>query len=72
MFLLCDSDVGNIASVKFLTDPNSIPELEEKMKQIGTQNFKAIFEVKGQQQTDFEIKLVRIDPIDQPISEYWP
>ncbi len=72
MFLLCDSDVGNIASVKFLTDPNSIPELEEKMKQIGTQNFKAIFEVKGQQQTDFEIKLVRIDPIDQPISEIWP
>lgn len=68
LFLLSDDDLGNIAAMKYLTDeqntgfPDKAPTL----------NFKAVFEVKGRELTDFKVDLVRIDPIKESISEIWP
>lgn len=68
LFLLSDDDLGNIAAMKYLMDekntrfPQTFPDL----------NYKAVFEVKGRESTDFVVNLVRIDPIHENISEIWP
>ncbi|MEL7585763.1 MAG: hypothetical protein AAGU19_03545 [Prolixibacteraceae bacterium] len=72
IFLLCDNDIGNIALVKYLTGSESIRPLEKAVKKTGSENFKGIFEVKGQQRTDFEIRLVRLDPMPAGTAEIWP
>ena len=68
LFLLSDADMGNIAAMKFLTDKRNsdFPEIKNN------QNFKAVFEVKGRELTDFKVDLIRIDPINENISEIWP
>jgi len=68
LFLLSDADVGNIAAMKYLTDKlnSDFPGKENE------QNYKAVFEVKGQDLTDFKVDLIRIDPIKENISEIWP
>jgi hypothetical protein len=71
LFLLSDSDIGNIAAIKFLTDEKSIQLLMDKTKITGS-NFKAVFQVKGRELTDFQVELLRVDPIKDPISEIWP
>jgi hypothetical protein len=68
LFLLSDDDLGNIAAMKFLTDN----QYSEFPKEISEKNFKAVFEVKGRELTDFKVQLVRIDPIRENISEIWP
>lgn len=72
LFLLSDADVGNIAAMKFLTDERNADFPEKYLKQGTTQNFKAVFEVKGRELTDFKVDLIRIDPIKENISEIWP
>lgn len=72
VFLLCDNDIGNIALVKYLTNSESIRPLEKALKKTGSENFKGIFEVKGQQRTDFEISLLRVDPMPAGTAEIWP
>ena len=52
LFLLSDSDIGNIAAIKFITDETSIQLLMKKTKTTGP-NFKAVFQVKGRELTDF-------------------
>lgn len=71
LFLLSDSDIGNIAAIKFLTDEKSIQLLMDKTKIIGS-NYKAVFQVKGRELTDFQVELLRVDPIKDPIAEIWP
>jgi len=68
LFLLSDADVGNIAAMKYLTDKRHIdfPDKGDRL------NFKAVFEVKGQDVTDFKVDLIRVDPIAENISEIWP
>ena len=67
LFLLSDDDLGNIAAMKYLTD-----EQNGGFSDKSTPNFKAVFEVKGRELTDFKVSLVRIDPIKESISEIWP
>jgi hypothetical protein len=69
LFLLSDSDIGNIAAQKFMTDLKNSDLL---LKKTPGKNFKAIFKVKGRELTDFQIDLIRIDPITDPISDIWP
>ena len=68
LFLLSDDDLGNIAAMKYLTDEQNTG-LPDKAP---TLNYKAVFEVKGRELTDFKVDLVRIDPIKESISEIWP
>lgn len=69
LFLLSDSDIGNIAAQKFMTD---LKNSELLLKKTPGKNYKAIFKVKGRELTDFQIELIRIDPITDPISDIWP
>jgi hypothetical protein len=71
-FLLCDNDIGNIALVKYLTNQETIKPFEKALNETGGDNFKGIFEVKGQYRTDFKINLVRLDPLPPNIAEIWP
>jgi hypothetical protein len=68
LFLLSDDDLGNIAAMKYLTDEQNTGFPDKAP----TPNFKAVFEVKGRELTDFKVDLVRIDPIKESISEIWP
>ena len=54
--------------MKYLTDKKN-SDFQEKENE---QNYKAVFEVKGQDLTDFKVDLIRIDPIRENISEIWP
>ncbi|WP_423129862.1 helix-turn-helix domain-containing protein [Gaoshiqia sp. Z1-71] len=72
LFFLCDNDIGNIALVKYFTDKAGIQPFETAFKKLGRENFKGVFEVKGQRRTDFEIKLIRLDALPDHISEIWP
>ena len=71
LFLLSDSDIGNIAAIKFLTDEKSTTILLKKTSAIGS-NYKAVFQVKGRELTDFQVDLIRADRIKDPIAEIWP
>jgi Transcriptional regulatory protein, C terminal. len=68
LFLLSDDDLGNIAAMKYLTDEKN-SNFPERFRDL---NYKAVFEVKGRESTDFVVNLVRIDPIRENISEIWP
>ncbi|MDX9882751.1 MAG: hypothetical protein RBS73_11865 [Prolixibacteraceae bacterium] len=72
IFFMCDSDVGNIATLKMLTEKQGLLQLENAVIQKSSQNYKAVFEVKGRDRTDFETNLLRVDPLEIPISEVWP
>lgn len=71
LFLLSDSDIGNIAAIKFLMDEKNAGLLMKKAEVTGS-NFKAVFQVKGRELTDFQIELLRVDPITDSIAEIWP
>lgn len=71
LFLLADADFGNIAAIKFLTDDENIKLLLDKTKNLGS-NYKAVFQIKGRELTNFQVELLRIDPITDPIAEFWP
>ena len=71
LLLLSVSDFGNIAAIKFLTDEKSTALLMKKAESTGS-NFKAVFQVKGLELTDFQVELLRLDPIIDPIAEIWP
>lgn len=72
MSLMCNSDVGNIGAVKYLSIPENLDKLKQLTKKFGHDNFKAVFEVRGNELTDFEMALKRIDPITADIDELWP
>jgi len=72
LFLLCDNDIGNIALVRYLTDPSRIKNFDKVIKNKKMMNFKSIFEVKGQYRTDFKIRLIRLDPLPENAAEIWP
>jgi hypothetical protein len=60
LFFLSQHDFGNIATVKYFTNPIHLKELESLL----TSNyFEALFEVKGIIRTDFEIKLLHINQL---------
>lgn len=72
LFLLSDADVGNIAAMKILTDPDN-KKFQERLLQDGKNlNFKAVFEIKGLENTEFGIELIRTDIIKENISDIWP
>jgi hypothetical protein len=72
VFFLCDNDIGNIALVKYMTTHATIKPFEKALKEISGENFKGVFLVKGQKRTDFEISLVRLDPLPANTAEIWP
>ncbi|TKG94958.1 hypothetical protein EYV94_09590 [Puteibacter caeruleilacunae] len=69
---MCDTGMVNIALLNYITDPNNLARLEEQMATSNSSSFKALFQVTGNQQTDFEIKLRRIDKITVNVDEIWP
>lgn len=72
LFLLSDADVGNIAAMKYLTDPENRKFQESLFNKGKLKNFKAVFEVKGLEKTEFGVELIRTDIINENISEIWP
>jgi hypothetical protein len=72
MALMCNSDMGNIATVKYLTEPENLKKLKQLTAHYPNRNFKALFEVKGQREVDFELYLKHINPITADINEIWP
>ncbi len=72
MALMCNTDLGNIALVKHISEPENLEKLKEYALNFPNDNFRAIFEVSGQKQTDFKIQLKYIDPITIDIDEIWP
>ncbi|MBW8324961.1 MAG: hypothetical protein K0M50_09385 [Prolixibacteraceae bacterium] len=72
LFLLSDNDLGNIAAMKYLTDERNAVFPKGQVKGENPENFKAVFEVKGRELTDFNVALIRVDPIRENISEVWP
>jgi hypothetical protein len=70
--LMCNTDVGNIATIKHLSSPENLKTLKSRVKEFNSNNFKAIFEVRGQQTIDFKINLKRIDPITTDVDKLWP
>ena len=72
MFFLCDQDIGNMALIKFFTDRNRMKDFSKKLDELSTTNFKAVFEVKGENRTDFDISLIRVDALSGNIAEIWP
>lgn len=72
MALMSTNDIGNFATVKYLSEPENLKHLKQLVKDFSSENFKVVFEVRGQRQTEFKIELKRIDPIDVNIDEIWP
>ena len=72
MFFLCDLDIGNMALIKYFTEKTQMDIFSEKLEKLGTNNFKAVFEVKGQNRTDFDINLIHLDPLPENTAEIWP
>ena len=72
IFFLCDLDIGNMALVKYFTDPVKMKKFSNDLEKLGINNFKAVFEVKGQDRTDFDIRQVRLDPLPDSVTEIWP
>jgi len=72
MALMCNSDLGNIALVKYISQPENLAKLKEYTRNFQSDNFRAIFEVNGQKQTDFQIELKYIDPINIDTDNFWP
>ncbi len=72
LFFLCDLDIGNMALIKFFTDQKRMKDFSKKLDELNTTNFKAVFEVKGQNRTDFDISMIRIDALPDNITEIWP
>lgn len=71
--LMCNSDVGNIATIKYLSELENLEELEKLTSGFSSNNFKAVFEVRGQQQTDFELNLIKIDQLQfNDLDKIWP
>ena len=64
---MCNSDVGNIAVLKYLSEPKNLKDFKDTC-----QNFKAVFKVQGQNRTDFDIELVRLDALANNMDEIWP
>ncbi len=72
MALMCNSDLGNIALVKYISQPENLAKLKEYTRNFPSMNFRAIFEVSGRKQTDFQIQLKYIDPINIDTDDFWP
>ncbi|NQU53758.1 MAG: hypothetical protein HQ522_14610 [Bacteroidetes bacterium] len=72
MSLMCKTDIGNVATIKYLSEPENLKELKTLVTDFPTENFKAVFEVSGNDQTDFKILVKRIDPITLNMDEIWP
>lgn len=70
--MMCNTDVGNIATAKYLSNVENLKSLKERIRNFPSTNFKAIFEVSGQNQTDFTIHIKRFDPIQIDMNELWP
>ena len=69
---MSSKDVGNYAVLKYLSVPENLKKLNKQVRKFETSNFKAILEVKGQRETDFEIILKEVAPITKNINEIWP
>jgi hypothetical protein len=61
LFFLSENDFGNISTVKHFSDPVYLQEIQNK---ITSNNFEALFEVKGIVRTDFEIKLLHVNQLN--------
>ncbi|WP_159521269.1 helix-turn-helix domain-containing protein [Sunxiuqinia indica] len=72
LFFLCDRDIGNMALTKYFTDETKMKAFETKIQTLDSKNFKAVFEVKGENRTDFDIHLIRLDALPANVSEIWP
>ncbi len=69
---ICGQDIGNKAVLDYLSNVENLNKLKERVEKNNSDNFKAVFEVKGHGQTDFVIHPLRIDPIELDVNELWP
>ncbi|MGQ7870237.1 hypothetical protein [Sunxiuqinia sp. sy24] len=46
--------------------------LKEKPKDLKSPSFKTVFEVKEEDRTDFDIRLIRLDALPDSTAEIWP
>jgi len=72
MALMCNSDIGNIATIKYLSQPENLKKLKTLTSNFQSENFMVVFEVIGENQTDFKILLKRIDTVTLNLDEIWP
>lgn len=70
--LMSSMDFGNYATLKYLSLPENLKKLKKEVDEFTTSNFRAVLEVQGQGETDFEIVLKEVAPITKNINEIWP
>ncbi|TKG89424.1 helix-turn-helix domain-containing protein [Puteibacter caeruleilacunae] len=69
---LSNREIGNIATLKFIFDAANLEDLEEKVDELSTDNFKSIIKIIGKETTDFKIDILRVDPINTDVDKFWP
>ncbi len=62
LLFLSTQDIGNISVVDQLTNPDYLATLlNEKLKQLDPDNFKALYKVQGINKTDLSFELIRVE-----------
>lgn len=62
LFFLSSQDIGNISTVKQFTQPEYMRHFrEEYLKQINSDDFKALYQVEGINKTDLSFELIRFE-----------
>lgn len=62
LFFLSTQDIGNISTVRQLTDPEYMEKFEnEQLKPLNQETFKALFKVEGINKTDLSFELIRVE-----------
>ncbi|TKG96620.1 hypothetical protein EYV94_05055 [Puteibacter caeruleilacunae] len=69
---MCNSDVGNMAVLKYMSKEENLKRLEDMADALNTDNVKGVFEVRAQRYTEFEINIIRFDTITEDTDKIWP
>ncbi|WP_020530235.1 hypothetical protein [Flexithrix dorotheae] len=69
-FFLCNHDIGNIATVDFFTNPEKLKQFEDQLSENAT-GFKSLFEVKGMERTNFNLKQLMFEQLDKNLENLW-
>ncbi len=70
LIILSMADFGNIGLAKRLADPVELRKLEKEIE--GHDSFRALLGVEGLGNTDFSMKLITIEPIEEDRLSLWP
>lgn len=62
LFFLSTQDIGNISTVRQMTDPEFMKKFDdEQLKPLKQETFKALFKVEGINKTDLSFELIRVE-----------